>query len=133
MSFINDLPAEVHDSSVSVSPQTRTASTTGSGVDVTSGDAVVVGIYGSRTDGTFSFTVSGSDDGGSSWTSVSTGEKLGGSLPTLSGTTNQDTINFLEIQNQANYDQLRVSVSESGSTTGATVGAYILEINENTS
>lgn len=133
MSFINDLPAEIHNESVSVSVDSQTASVTGSGVDVTSGDPVVAFIQGTYTDGTFSYTISGSDDGGSSWTSVSTGEKLNGTVPTLSGTTNEDTIKFQEVQADANYDQLRVTLSESGSTTGAVCGAHILEINETTS
>lgn len=133
MSFINDLPGEIHNESVSLSVDSQTASATGSGVDVTSGDPVVQFILGTRTDGTFSFTISGSDDGGSSWTAVSTGEKLNGTVPTLSGTTNEDTLHFQEVQADGNYDQLRVSLSESGSTTGAVVGAHILEINETTS
>lgn len=133
MSFINDLPGEIHNEGVSISTKERTASATGSGVDVTSGDPVVEFIFGNYTDGTFSFTISGSDDGGTSWTSVSTGEKLNGTVPTISGTSNEDSLFFQEVQADANYDQLRVSLSESGSTTGAVCGAHILEINETTS
>ena len=133
MAYINDLKAEIVSSTYSITPSAKTANETGSGVDVTAGDAVVEFIQGAWTDGTFSFTISGSDDGGSSWTAVSTGEKLNGTEPTISGTSDTGSSEFVNVQNRANYDQLRVKLSETGSTTGAVVGANVLVINETNS
>lgn len=133
MSFINDLVAEVHSDTASITVDAQTTDQTGSGVDVTGGDPVVAFVSGNWTDGTHSFTISGSDDGGSSWTSVSSGEKLNGTVPTISGTGDEDSIDLVEVQADGNYDQLRISSSVTGATTGAVVGAHVLEINETTS
>lgn len=129
MAYINDLKAEVASSSYSITPSAKTADETGSGVDVTEGDAVVEFMKGSYTDGTFSFTISGSDDGGSNWTSISTGEKLNGTEPTISGTSTTGSSDFVNVENRGNYDQIRVKLSETGSTTGAVLGANVLVIN----
>lgn len=133
MAYINDFPSEVASSSYSITPSAKTASATGSGVDVTAGDAIVAFMKGSYTDGTHSFTISGSDDGGSSWTAVSTGEKLSGTVPTISGTGDTGSTDYVMVENRGNYDQLRVSTSVSNATTGAVYGADIVEINETNS
>lgn len=132
MAYINDLKAEVASNSYSITPSAKTADETGSGVDVTEGNAVIEFIKGSWTDGTHSFTISGSDDGGSSWTAVSTGEKLNGTEPTISGTSDTGSSEFVVVQNRANYDQIRVSSSVTGATTGAVYGANVLVINSTT-
>lgn len=132
MSFINDLVGEVTDASASITAATLTTDTTGTGVDVTGGDPVVAFVQGSYTDGTHSFTISGKD-GTAAWTSVTSGEKLNGTVPTISGTGDEGTIALVEVQADGNYDQLRVSSSVSGAGTGAAYGAHVLEINETTS
>jgi hypothetical protein len=113
-----DLKNEI-DTVTTLVPDTRTASTNGSSVDLAGYNAASIdAIVGTITDGTHSLTVEESDDG-STWAAVDAAF-LQGSFSDLASNTNQQA----GYVNNKRY--LRVNCSVSGATNGGKYAVVVV-------
>ncbi|MFJ4687061.1 hypothetical protein [Streptomyces sp. NPDC088789] len=106
-----------------LAPAARTASATGTGVDLANYDGAVAIVHaGAWTDGTHTFDVQDSDDN-TTFTSVA-GDFLSGTEPVVSNSGTAGTVYRIGYHGIRRY--VRVAVTVAGATTGAVYGAHIV-------
>lgn len=112
----------------SLAPATRTAGASGAGVDLAEWNAAAVIVHvGAYTDGTHTIEIQEADDDGTgspaTWAAVADTE-LDGTEPIIDASADANSV--FEIGYKGSKRHLRVVVTTSGTTSGATYGASIL-------